>query len=246
MSTCSIQLLIDPADLHAIRSAHRNIVLARPANDGHSPHVIWQSFTPDEDNTVAWSDDYAVYAANTPLKHGARIFPTRSMPYPAMAAGSYVFTGDARFHGPYSSEGALSDKQFCIYNEVPCAHYPALTFGLAQPALINGVPSNVRPISAQSIAAHQAAVFSPLNTVHIWLQAELDSGAVQTYLPEAVTTVQLGRISHAQTLKFDAAQGIFLPYSFAKRNFILSMPNVIWSGSVGDLLRQKKASRRAA
>lgn len=246
MSTCSIQLLIDPADLHAIRAVYRNIVLARPANDDHSPYVIWQSFTPDADNTVVWSDDYAIYAANTPLKHGSRIAPTRSMPYPALSAGSYVFTGDARFHGPYSSEGALSDKQFCIYNEVPCAHYPALTFGLAQTARINGAPTNVRPLNAQSIPAHEAAIFSPVNTVHIWLQAELPSGTVQTYLPEAVTTVQLGRISHAQTLKYDAAQGIFLPYSLAKRSFILSMPNVIWPGSVGDLLRRNRTSRHAA
>jgi hypothetical protein len=246
MSTCSIQLLIEPADLHAIRAAHCNIVLARPANDGRAPHVIWQSFTPGEDNTVVWSEEYAIYGTNTPLKDGARILPTRSMPYPAMAAGSYVFTGDARFHGPYSSEDALSNKQFCIYNEVPCAHYPALTFGLAQTALINDVPTSVRPINAQLIAAHEAAVFSPVNTVHIWLQAELPSGTVQTYLPEAMTTVQLGQIAHAQTLKYDAAQGMFLPYSFAKHSFILSMPNVIWPGSVGDMLRRNKATRHAA
>lgn len=246
MSTCSIQLLIDPADLYAIQSTSRNIVLARPANAGHSPYVVWQSFAPDEDNTVIWPEEYAIYAANTQLKHGARILPARSMPYPALPAGSYVFTADAMFHGPYSSEGTLSDKQFCVHNEVPPSHYPALTFGLAQTAIINDVPSNIRPLCAQSISAHQAAVFTPVNTVHIWLQAELSSGTVQAYLPEALTTVDLSRISSAQTLKYDAAQGLFIPYSSTKRSFIFSMPNVIWPGSVGYLPKGNKASQPAA
>lgn len=244
MSNCSIQLLIDPADLQALRVMNRNIVIARSANNGQAPYVVWQSFAPGEDNTVSWAEDYAIYAANTPLKHGARMLPTRSMPYPAMPAGAYVFTADALFHGPYSSDQPLGTRQFCIHNEVPPSHYPALTFGLAQSAVINDMPSNIRPISAQSIAAHEAAVVSPLNTVHVWLQADLFSGTVQAYLPEVVTTVKLGWLSHKQTLKYDAAEDTFIPYSAVKRSFILSMPNVIWPGSVN--YRRNTASRHAA
>ncbi|MBV9791304.1 MAG: hypothetical protein JOZ51_24120 [Chloroflexi bacterium] len=244
MCNCSIQLLIDPADLQAIQATNRNIVVARSANNGQAPHVVWQSFAPGEDNTVAWAEDYAIYAANTPLKHGARILPTRAMPYPASPSGAYAFTADAQFHGPYASDRPLGSRQFCVHNEVPPSHYPALTFGVAQSAIINDVTSNIRPLSAQSIAAYEAAVFSPLNTVHVWLQAELFSGTVQTYLPEAVTSVNLGWLSHKQTLKYDATRDMFIPYSAVKRSFILSMPNVIWPGSVGD--RQNRASRHAA
>ncbi|HEX6291861.1 MAG TPA: hypothetical protein VFZ66_21935 [Herpetosiphonaceae bacterium] len=231
MPTCSLQLLIDPADLHVIQATNRMIVIAKPVNDPHHPTVVWQSFTPRADNLVAWSDTYGLYAAPTRLVHGARLMPTQSQPYPVRPAHAYAFAADARFHGPLPCAGAVGARQFYVENQVPLTQYPALIFGLTQAAIINSSPTPAIPISAHAVSADQAAWLTPLNTVYVWLHAEMAGGTVLTHLPEAVTAVQYGSLITAQTLKYDPAQDLFLPYSHVKRSFNRSLPYVAWPGS---------------
>jgi hypothetical protein len=235
VQTYSLHLLIDPEDLHAIQARHLNIVLAKPVNEPQLPNVIWQSFAPRTDNVVTWTEMYGIYVAKPPLVHGMQIVPPRFLPYPACGASAYTFAPDTTFHGPYYGGGMLGPDQFCIANDVPPVHYSSLIFGMAQTAIINGLPSRLSPLNAEPVPSFHRALFTPGNTVYIWLQAGVTSGTVNTHLSDAVTTINVGRFRHPQSLKYDATQGRFVPYSYVKRASVFTMPNMTWPGSVRQL-----------
>jgi hypothetical protein len=111
-------------------------------------------------------------------------------------------------------------------NDVPSANYPALVFGLVQNAIINDTAFNFRPINAQPVRANQRTTFTPLSTVYIWLQSHVSSGTVITHLPRKVAIVTFTGLINAQTFKYDAASGMFVPYSPSKRSFVLNTPHV--------------------
>jgi hypothetical protein len=225
MLTYSIELIIDSQDLHAIKAAQQQIVLAKPVNDTCLPNVAWQSFDPGSDNVVTWSEEYGVYASNTNLVHGARILKTSSMPYPAQDGAYYSFATDATFYGPFQSSDAPAPGQYGVSNEVPSAHYPALVFGLVQNAIINDTAFNFRPLNAQLVGAKQRATFTPLCSVYIWLQSTLSSGTVITRAPRKVALVTFDQRINAQTLKYDSARGIFVPYSLGNNAYVHHAPH---------------------
>lgn len=226
MLTYSIELIIDPQDLSAIQAAQQQIILAKPVSDTYIPNVAWQSFDPLVDNVVTWSEEYGIYASNTNLGHGARILKTSSMPYPAQPGAYYSFATDATFYGPIQEDGTADTNEFGVSNDVPSANHPSLVFGLVQNAIINDTAFNFRPLNAQAVRANQRRTFTPLNTVYIWLQSRLASGTVITQLPRKVAIVTFGGLINAQTLKYDATSGMFVPYSPSKRSFVLNTPNV--------------------
>lgn len=226
MLTYSIELIIDPQDLCVIKAAQEQIVLAKPVSDTYIPNVAWQSFDPIVDNVVTWSEEYGIYASNTNLVHGARILKTSSMPYPAQPGAYYSFATDATFYGPLQEAGASDANQFGVSNEVPSANHPSLVFGLVQNAIINDTAFNFRPLNARPVRAHQRTTFTPLSTVYIWLQSGLTSGTVITQLPRKVAIVTFDSLINAQTLKYDADSGMFVPYSPSKSSFVLNTPNV--------------------
>ena len=221
MQTYSLELLIDAEDLEAIKSVDQYIILAKPVGDTYIPNVAWQSFDPQQENLVTWSEEYGIYASSTSLRHGSRILKTNSMPYPAQDAAYYTFGTDTNFHGPYQGPGAPGQNQYTVINKVPSAHYPSLVFGLVQSALINDKPANVRPLNAQSVAAQQQTTFTPLTSVYVWLQSALASGTVITRIPRNATIITFSSSDNAQTLKYDAQQGMFIRYSPTKQAFIL-------------------------
>jgi hypothetical protein len=237
MATYSIELLIDHKDLPAIKASKRRIILARSANKEQAPNVIWQSVAIPEDRRmikqyrlqIAWSDEYGIYAANTRLVHGARLLLSSSLPYPACAGHLYNFSADARFHGPYPiSQRAMRSAQMYVTNHVPVEQYPSLVFGLAQPATINGHSSLIMPLDAEVVAAQRSKNFSPLNTVTIWLEADVAAGTVYSEpCAAAKTIVSLGRIINGQTLKYSSADDKFMPFSLAKPGFVSRMPHVV-------------------
>jgi hypothetical protein len=221
MQTYSLELLIDAEDLEAITSVDQRIILAKPVSDTYIPNVAWQSFDPQPENLVTWSEEYGIYASSTNLRHGSRILKTSSMPYPAQDAACYTFGTDANFHGPYQGPQAPGQSQYTVINEVPPAHYPALVFGLVQSAIINDKPANVRPLNAQLVAARQQTTFTPLTSVYVWLQSALESATVITQIPRRAAIITFSNSDNAQTLKYDPKHGTFIRYSPTKQGFIL-------------------------
>jgi hypothetical protein len=224
MLTYSIELMIDPEDLHAIKAAQQQIILAKTVSNTCMPNVAWQSFDPGTDNVVTWSEEYGIYASNTNLVHGARILKTSSMPYPAQDGAYYSFETDATFYGPFQNSDAPERGQFSVCNEVPSSHYSALVFGLVQNAIVNDTAFNFRPINAQVVSAKQRATFTPLPSVYIWLQSRLSSGMVITQMPRTATLVSFKNQINAQTLKYDSASGSFVPYSLSSHMFVHRAP----------------------
>jgi len=221
MQTYLLELLIDAEDLETIKSVDQHIILAKPVADTYIPNVVWQSFDPQQENLVTWFEEYGIYASSTNLRHGSRILKTNSMPYPAQDEAYYTFGTDANFHGPYQGPGAPGQNQYTVINEVPSAHYPSLVFGLVQSAVVNDMPANVRPLNAESVAARQQTTFTPLNSVYVWLQSALASGTVVTQIPRNAAIITFSKSDNAQTLKYDAKQGMFIRYSRTKQAFFL-------------------------
>jgi hypothetical protein len=243
MRTYSIQFLIDPDDLRTLHATHRTIVLARAVKGALFPNVVWQSFAPRTEDVVTWSEAYSIYAANTRLVEGAQIVPARSLLDSACDGSAYTFAPDGSFHGPYYGGGMLGPNQFCVMNDVPAAWYPSLIFGLGQTAIINGLSSSMSPLNAQAVPAHHRALFTTANTVYVWLQSGLMSGTVCTHRPTTLTAIDFDRSINVQTLKYDRADDRFIPYSYVKKGFIFTMPNVAWPGSVGYAQKQAETCR---
>jgi hypothetical protein len=222
MQVYSIELLIDPEHLQAIKSAKQHIILAKSVSETCTPNVVWQSFEPQADNVVTWSEEYGIYASSTKLVHGARILKTSSTPYPVQDAAAYTFEADATFHGPDHGPIAPGQHQYTIINNVPPSLYPSLAFGLVQSAIINDTLMCTRPLNAQAVPAQQRVTFTPFTSVYIWLQPVLASGTMITHIPHNVAMVSFPSPVNAQMLKYDAQQHRFIPYAVTHQTFLLS------------------------
>lgn len=209
MPDYSLQLKIGKTDLDNIRTAQLNIVLAKPVGSS-SPNVAWQVFDPFMDNTVTWTEQFGLYASNTRLVNGARITKMSTID-PAVDAAYYSFTSNATFNGPIKDGNAPGTGSYMVLDDMPNASYPTLLFGLLQSANINGAPSPLRPLNAAIVLASMSAVFTPLTTVYVWLQATIVSETVITQVTSRSTVVTFGGSVTSQVLIFDGSKGMFVP-----------------------------------
>jgi len=72
MPTYTLSIPIDPASLKTIYASNEKLTLVKQT-DPSQAEVAWVAFAPFENNTVTWSEQYAVSAAQTKWKAGASI-----------------------------------------------------------------------------------------------------------------------------------------------------------------------------
>ncbi|HVZ39315.1 MAG TPA: hypothetical protein VHI13_08570 [Candidatus Kapabacteria bacterium] len=202
-----LSLQIDPTELAVISAAGMNITLAKPVG-GAAPNVIWQSFDPFENNTVSWTEQYGIYAATSTVEHGATISKLSTFS-PAEGGSTYTFLPNAIFsQGVATSDVPLTSYR--IDNAMPASKYRALTFGLTQPAIINGVPGGFNALNADMVLSQAYDTLTPFTVVYVWLQANFASETMISQINTSYTKVTFGGTVTSVSLKFNSASGTFV------------------------------------
>jgi hypothetical protein len=208
MPTYELDLSIDPTDLEILNGNQMNIMVAQAIN-GTQGNVAWLSFSPFENNTITWVENYGLYASTSSVSNGATIVKMSEV-YPAADAAIYSFNQSAVFGPPNTGGNAPAPGTFEIQNDYSAV--PSLTFGLCKEATINGNATAPQPINAVGVASAMNATFTPIVTVYVWLQANLNSGTVISTVFGPVATVQYTD-SLTIGLQYDKSTGGFVPAS---------------------------------
>lgn len=208
MTNYSLTLYIDPVDLGYIKAAGERIMLAKPVN-GETANVIWLSIDPFQSTTIEWTEEYWIYASTTEVTPGEQIYKLSEVSHaPAQDGGSYSFTSAANF-SPFEKDKSIPVGTFSTTNTMPYEDYPALTFGLAQSALVNKKRVERKPISAQSVLAQQTIQMTPFTSVYVWLQSQFASESMITTITGKRSVAKFGGSTSEISRRYDPIKGVF-------------------------------------
>lgn len=202
MTTYSLTVQIDAADLPTLQSAGEQIVLVRELADAGNT-VAWIVLPLAPNHQLSWDDDYALFASGTPNIVGNRIVVTAGTTALAQCAYRY---GTGGFQGPTPDAGLDAD-QVQVTNAIPAGTAPSVVLGLAQACGIDGTAAgNPQPLNAQTVPALQIALFTQSQNLWIYLASGVAAGTITR--PPLVSGMTEQVVSLATLLAFDAKNSI--------------------------------------
>ncbi len=203
MPAFTLNVEFNSSDLSTILAANEQVaILKAPVITEQS--VVWIAFSPFEANTVSWLENYAVYASHSVMVNGAKI--TMKAAQAAEPELFYPFK-DGTFEPPVKAsnigpgEYGIRDQDF---------DFPALTFGLAQAALVNGADVNYQPLNAQTVLRGQEAIFTPEDTIAVALMSKVESGFVISEVSGVPIVLKFGGGVDSITIKYNGETGRFV------------------------------------
>ncbi len=222
----TLQLKIDPSDLEILKAAQQNIIIAKPVGGG-SPNVTWLTIDPFSENTIEWSEIYGLYASNSSIQAGAKIYKVGYVDV-ADDGNTYPFKATNTFGDP-SPAPPVPNGTFAVSNVNDNPLYPFLTFGLTQSAAIGPMSVLNAPISAAIVPTMQSVTLTPLTSVWVWLESNLLSGTVITQVTSKRAIATYGEGVTTIGLKYSRSKGYFVPSTpsgeFTKsKNYMLYDP----------------------
>lgn len=196
-----INILFDPQSLEAIYNLGLGVTVVQ--NSDSTPTipnpVAWQMFQPFESNTVAWDDDYAVYATDTPLIAGAGIVPMAMTP--GRTGWRYSFA-----NGEFTTaDGGNNPQGYEIVN----AQDSPLRFGTTKAALVNGA-EYVTATSIFAVAPGQSRNVTPQASISVFLSTYLNRGMVLRMVPINALLLQLSPGSPLAQIQYDPSTNGFI------------------------------------
>ncbi|CCI03318.1 hypothetical protein [Microcystis aeruginosa] len=208
MTQYTLSLAFDSATLNTFAATGTNIVVAKPSGDSSAPNVAWVVFSPLENNTIQWYDQYGIYASNAEVQNGASLVQTSQVPFPATTGLIYDFT-DAGAFSPGQSGG--QPNEYTVKNEY--SKKPYITIGLYQNASVNGSSVLGSAVSAAGVIYNFTALIIPYTTVYVWAQSQVQSNTVVTKVSSPMTQVPLTANKPSASLQYDPPTGTFSPKS---------------------------------
>jgi hypothetical protein len=181
MSSYSLTIQFTGQDAQAINSANQQVVLVKSVSGTNGTPVAWVTFSPFENNVITWDDNYGVYASTTSVEGGALIVKSSTV-NPATMNEIYPFESGA-FDNPI--QGTVNT--YGIKNLSPVTY----TFGLAQSVTANSNSFDANPMNAAPVLPQETATFTPIETVQVFLGAQISNGAVITNITSGALTVEL-------------------------------------------------------
>ncbi|WP_386069515.1 hypothetical protein ACFJIW_04775 [Tahibacter sp. UC22_41] len=174
MTSYTLTLLIDAADLPTLQQAGEQIVLVRRLADA-GRCVAWAVIPLAPSHTVTWNDDYALYASNTPNAIGNLVTVGASTSVVWQCDYRYATTG---FQGPVP-DANLGAATVQLVNQVPATTAASILSGLAQSYAVDGAASGTaQPLNAQTLPALQIAQFTASQALWIYLASGLQTGMI--------------------------------------------------------------------
>lgn len=202
MPTYTLNIEFDAADLPTIYKAKEKVVLIKQTEPGNS--LAWITFDPFTNNTVDWTDNYALYASKVSVEEGATI--RRLANTTASPRKRYTFNQGAFL--PPADAPQLSQGQYEVFNDY--GEEPWLTFGLAQDVNVNGTAYVNSPINAAVVPYKHTAKFTPFEKIKVYLGVNMQQSLVITSVASEALTLDFGASSIEQSIKYVASSGRFV------------------------------------
>ena len=204
--TFELDLAFTTDQLHTIFMTGSNVIVAKPSGGG-SPNVAWQVFKPMAANSLAWEENYGVYASTAQVQNGARLTQLSATGIPAAMETTYTLQADGAISTPAAGGSANS---FTLTNAY-AAGQGYMTVGLYQDATVNGTQIAGNAVSAAPVLYQSTATMTPFTTVYIWLASQVVSNSVVTLVTSPMTQVKFGNGVNTASLAYDSATGHFIP-----------------------------------
>lgn len=203
MPSYTLNILFEDAeDLQTVYDAQERLTLMKQTEPGSQ--LAWIAFDPFKNNTIQWSDSYAVYAAKEKVQSGATI--NRLADTPATPKKIYSFADGAFASGKKASH--LGPGQYEINNDYGQEDW--LTFGLAQSVQVNGTAFPDHPINAVVVPYKHTAVFTPHEKITVMLRASMQNSLVMSDVASEGLTLTYGGGVVEHTIRYEANSGRFV------------------------------------
>ncbi|NYZ12810.1 hypothetical protein HL658_09625 [Azospirillum sp. RWY-5-1] len=203
MKSYSLILNFPHAAVDAINRAGQKVVLVKSVTGGGG-RTAWVTFAPFQQNVVIWSGQYGIYASTSQIETGAMITQC-SIVDPAQTGVEYPFQHNTFQSAAVPDTWTVSPTQYATGNE----NGGALTFGLRQAASVNGTRVITGPVNAVSVLPGQHAIFQPHERICVFVESNVDNGAVVSTVSSNSTTIDLTTTT-SQTATYNAATGTFV------------------------------------
>ncbi|KDM90239.1 hypothetical protein [Photobacterium galatheae] len=200
MSSYNLNINIDSNDVRIINQSQQKIVLVKTVGGSSGSKVAWVTFSPFEHNEVSWTEQYGVYASSTQVQNGAEIYKTSAV-NPATSEVVYPFE-NGTFGSPQSGGQTNS---YGISNQ----YSQGFTFGLAQSVTANGNVYDASPLNAVPVLSKQNAIFTPVEKLEVYLQANFNNGVVISQVSSSALALDFTNNSNI-TIRYDATLGKFV------------------------------------
>ena len=206
MANYQLDISFTEKQLSVLHLTGSNIIVAKPSKGG-SPNVAWQVFRPLAANSLNWTEEYGIYAANTQFQNGARLLQASSTDIPAETHQLYTLKADGTISSP--AEGGSEDS-FSLKNEFQTER-GYMTIGLFQNAKVNGTDVVGNAISAAPVMHMSTAKMTPFTTVYIWIQSQIKSNSVITSVTSPMTQLTFGAGVDKSSVRYNSDSGRFVP-----------------------------------
>ncbi len=203
MADYTLNINFTSDQLDAIYNTGSNIIIAKPSG-GDSPNVAWQSFSPLQNNTLTWEEQYGIYVSNSSVEHGATLDQLSSTSIGAAMNKLYTLEASGVIDGPDNGGAANS---FALLNSYDNQDY--MTVGLFQDATVNGTQIMGNATSAAPTLLASTAIMTPYTTVYVWIQSQVESNSVVTTVTSPMTELVFGGGVNTLTVQYDSDSGQF-------------------------------------
>jgi len=195
-----LSISIDNAGLGALYAGDLAVTIVKGAL-GEARPIVWQQFQPFEENAVAWTDEYDLFATTTPLQPGEVIFPNSITGGAANRGWTYAFA-QGQFAGAPGGPG----EAYSVLNR----DGRPLGFGLMQRAGANNVPV-FAPVAATMLDDGVTGSFLPVDAVLVFVSPLAGgAGLVLGEIPPGALAVALTPARPIATLGYrDATRTFF-------------------------------------
>ncbi len=218
MPSYSLNIDIDPKDLPDILKAYQMVTIVKQTNSSSNPMVAWVAFSPLAKNTMAWTENYALYASESQIQAGATIQEmTDTIATPGL---QYAFS-EGVFGTPTPVD--LPPNTYEVSNQFGTTP-ESLLFGLAQSVQVNGSASVNNPIGAMEILNGEVGQFTPLETIQVFLQANVSTSMFVGSVTSTPLSLKYGGSAISYTILWEPSVGQFVVQSSSSRTAAAKLP----------------------
>ena len=202
MTDYKLNIQFDSNGLRTLEAASQKVVIVKTTTPSTLP-VAWVAFTPEETNTISWTEAYSVYGSTTQIGDGA-IIETLST---NTANGGFTYT----FSGGLFDDGQsnLPNNEYGIVNNDSDSQCKLLTAGLAQVANGGGSGGVLTPLNATVVPYNETGTYTPVEKVQVFTAANMSNGLVISEIQSNAIEVDLTETTEL-AIHYDDNENVFV------------------------------------
>ena len=167
--------------------------------------VAWLSFSPFNNNTVVWTNSYAIFATNGAPSIGTPVTMSSQTPVAAQLGWTYTLQ-----NGTFTAASG-NGSGYIVSNQQSSSSGSGIYFGLAAQATVNNTPQSWQPMNAFFVPYNQSGWFLPAQQISIFVSTCSTNGTAIPALGGG-TTIDFSSASTA-TVQFNDTTNAFVQTS---------------------------------